>query len=445
MKTEDTLLVEERLRRVFQHLGIDRAHVAGSGRTPSDWRGLTTAFPETVASLTLLCPAIVDQNIAHLASRLLVITGDQGPTAENVRASMARLQNASVVFLSGYSFLGWSDVVADRSDEIGSAILHFLGQVASPPARDVAPTAEKEGEIAGISYRIQGRGPPLVLLPLFLAPSQWDPLMNRLSERYCTITLGGTELGAVAMLESRGRAAGYLQMVRTLIEETELESGERILEIGCGTGVLDRWLARRTHSKNPIVGADINPYLLREAATLTRKDELEGTIAFREGNAEALPFPDGSFDVTMAVTVIEELDADRMLREMVRVTRSGGRIAVVARAMDVPFLMNLPLGASLQSKVEVPGIVGQVAPQGCADRSLYRRVHDAGLIRAKKFAHLVSFDCADSTVVQFMEAAFIPKLTQDEGREWQAARAEADARETFFIAWPHHCVVGKKP
>ena len=147
----------------------------------------------------------------------------------------------------------------------------------------------------------------------------------------------------------------------------------------------------------------------------------------------------------MAVTVIEELDADRMLGEMVRVTRSGGRVAVVARALDVPFLMNLPLGASLQSKVEAPGVVGQVAPQGCADRSLYRRVHDAGLIRAKKFAHLVSFDRADTTLVQFMEAAFVPKLTEDERRKWEAARAEAEARGTFFMAWPHHCVVAKKP
>jgi SAM-dependent methyltransferase len=358
---------------------------------------------------------------------------------------MARLPEASVVFLPGYSVLAWSDVVADRPEEIGSALFHFLGQVTSPPGRDVAPPAEKEGEIAGISYRMQGAGPPLVLLPLFLAPSQWDALVNRLSERYCTITLGGTELGAVAVLESRGRTAGYLQMLRTLIEETELQPGERVLEVGCGTGVLDRWLARHTGSKNPIVGVDINRYLLREAAALTRKDGLEGTIAFREGNAEALPFPDGSFDVTMAVTVIEELDADRMLGEMVRVTRSGGRVAVVARALDVPFLMNLALGASLQSKVEAPGVVGQVGPQGCADRSLYRRVHDAGLIRTKKFAHLVSFDREDTTMVQFMEAAFVPKLTQDEGREWQAARAEAEARGTFFMAWPHHCVVGKKP
>ncbi len=443
MTTETALPVEERLRRLFQHLGIERAHVAA--RMPRDWTGLVTAFPEMIATLTLIGPSAVDaQSVANIASRLLVITGDRGVTADNVQAAMERLPDASLVALRDYSVLAWTDVVADRRDDIGSALLHFLGQAKSPPGRDVAPLAETEGEVAGISYRIQGAGPPLVLLPLFLAPSQWDPLVSRLSEHYCTITLGGTEVGPVAIFEARGRAPGYLQMVRTLVEEAELRPGETILEVGCGTGVLDRWLARRTGGKNPIVGADINRYLLREAAALARKDGLEETIAFREGNAEALPFADGSFDVTMAVTVIEEVVADRMLGEMVRVTRPGGRVAVIARAMDVPYLMNVSLGASLKSKLEAPGVTGQVTPQGCADRSLYRRVYDAGLTRVKMFAHLTSFDRADATVVQFIESAFVPKLSQDEAREWRAARAEAEARGTFFMAWPHHCAVGTK-
>src|SRR5262245_21128593 len=133
-------------------------------------------------------------------------------------------------------------------------------------------------------------------------------------------------------------------MVRTLIEETECSLAIRSFPRGRVRHRRARPLAGwRTGSKNPIIGVDINNNLLREAAALTRKGGLEGTIAFREGNAEALP--DGSFDVTMAVTVIEELNADRRLGEMVRVTRSGGRVPVVARAMHVPFLMNLPLGA----------------------------------------------------------------------------------------------------
>src|SRR5207247_828792 len=110
---------------------------------------------------------------------------------------------------------------------------------------------------------------------MFLAPSQWEPLVPLLSERYCTITLEGAALGAVAILESRGRAVGYLQMVRTLLDETQLHPGESVLEVGCGTGVLDRWLAQRTRRAHCITGVDINPYLLQEAKALARREGLE--------------------------------------------------------------------------------------------------------------------------------------------------------------------------
>ena len=175
-----------------------------------------------------------------------------------------------------------------------------------------------EGEVAGISYRIEGSGPPLVLLPLGVAPSQWEPLVPRLRERWCTITLGGAYLGMIGSLEARGHTAGYLGVVRRLIEEAELRPGETVLEAGCGTGVLDRWLARHTGGANHIVGIDISRYMLREAMALARQEGLEGVMSSGK-EAEALPFP-GSFDVAMSSTVIQRVDADRMLRELVRVT-----------------------------------------------------------------------------------------------------------------------------
>jgi len=323
-------------------------------------------------------------------------------------------------------------------------MLEFLSRFTAPGAARSVPLPESEGEVAGISYRIRGVGPPLVLLPLFLTPSQWEPLVPALSERYCTLTLGGTALGAVAILEGRGHAIGYLQMVRTLIKEAELRPGEAVLEIGCGSGVLARWLVRRTAGRNRITGVDINPYLLREAKALARQEGLEGAIEFRDGNAEELPFSDNSFEVVMSVTVIEEADADRMLAEMVRVTKPSGRVAVIARALDMAFPMNLPLSASLKAKVEAPGVIGQVSPQGCADASLYRRVRQAGLTQVKMLPQLTAFDGADPTVLQFLEGALLPKLNQDEVREWLAARAEAEAMGTFYMTWPHHCAVGTK-
>jgi len=445
MTPDEGLAVENRILQLLQQLGIDHAHFAG--RTPSDWTGLATIAPEVFSSLTLVGPASIDPRTTEtLGSRLLVVNGEKGANAERVQRAVERIRGASLFTLPNYTFLGWSDAVADHTDEIGAAMLDFLART-NPTANEksVSPAA-REGEIAGISYRIRGAGPPLVLLPLFLAPSQWEPLIPRLSEKYCTITLGGIELGAVAILESRGRAVGYLQMVRTLMDETELRPGEKVLEVGCGSGVLDRWLAHHTGGAHRIVGVDINRYLLQEAGALSRKEGLADTIEYREGNAEALPFPDNSFDVTLSATVIEEVDARQLLAEMVRVTKPGGRVAVIARSVDIPFLMHLPLRAALKAKVEAPGMnFANIEEHGCADASLYRRFHQAGLTQVKMLPQFAAFDRGDPTVVQWMQNSLLSKLSQDEAQEWKTARAQAEEQGTFFMAWPHHCAVGTKP
>jgi ubiquinone/menaquinone biosynthesis C-methylase UbiE len=436
--------VEERILQLLQYLGIDQAHFAA--RTPADWTGLATRYPEVFSSFTLVGPGAIGPHlVSRLASRLLVFTGDQEASSERVRRVVEDLPDARLVTFRDYALVGWTDVVAERTDEVGSAMLHFLAQHSPPGGAKTVPLAEELGEIAGISYRTRGAGLPLVLLPLFLAPSQWEPLVPRLSQHYCTITLGGVELGAVANLESRGRAAGYVRMVQALTDAAQIQPGQTVLDVGCGTGVIDRWLARHTAGHNRIIGVDINRYLLHEAVALVRKEGMEGAVDFREGSAEALPFPDNSIDVTMSMTVIEEVDAQQMLAEMVRVTKPGGSVAVIARAMDMPFLMNLRLQAELQAKVGAPGALGSVAARGCADASLYRRFHQAGLTHVKMYPQLPAFDGSDPYMLQFMQNGLLGKLTQEEARQWQSAQAKAEAEGTFFMTWPHHCAVGTKP
>jgi ubiquinone/menaquinone biosynthesis C-methylase UbiE len=439
------LPTEERLVQLFQHLGIRQAHVAGS--SPEDWTGLAITHPERCASLTLMGPPALDPHaVGRLASRLLVVNGDQGPRAEQVRRAVERIPGAQLVTLHDYAILGWTDVVADRTEEIGSAMLQFLARTPPSAPGEMAPATAGDGEVAGIAYRIRGAGPPLVLLPLGLFPSQWDPLVSRLSEQYCTITLGGAALGIVAMLESRGRAAGYWAMVRTLLAEMHLRPGESIVEVGCGSGVLTRGLAQYTRGAHRIMGVDINRYLLREASALVQQAGLADTIAFQEGHAHALPFPDQSVDVTLSVTVMEEVDADQMLGEMVRVTKPGGRVAAIVRAYDRPFLMNLPLQPALHRKVEEPsGWAPGAEVRGCADASLYRRFQQAGLTQVQMFPQWAAFDRSATVVIQFLQNRLLPTLSPEEAQEWQRARAQAEAEGTSFIAWPHHSAVGTKP
>ena len=141
---------------------------------------------------------------------------------------------------------------------------------------------------------------------------------------------------------------------------------------------------------------------------------------------------------------MEEVDATRMLAEMARVTRPGGRVAVVVRAVDRPQWVNLPLPPELLAKVE--GLGGQgVAPDGCADASLYRRLSQAGLSEVHGYPRLVTVSPSHSWG-QNLEAATLSGLTAAEVAEWRAAIRQAERDGNLpWIARAFHCAFGTKP
>jgi ubiquinone/menaquinone biosynthesis C-methylase UbiE len=208
--------------------------------------------------------------------------------------------------------------------------------------------------------------------------------------------------------------------------------------------VLDRWLARRTNGANRLVALDVNPYLLQEAEALSRHEDLENVIEFRQGSAEELPYPEHHFDVTWSSTVIQRVDANRMLAEMVRVTKPGGRVAVLGHAHDMPQWINLPLPAELKARLEAPGWDGvQSHPQGCHEASLYARFQRSGLSRIQMFPQLSEFNTPDR--LQQIQAGILPLLSPEETDIWQRAVTQAEAEGTFFVTRPYHCAVGTKP
>src|ERR1700693_3258308 len=212
--------------------------------------------------------------------------------------------------------------------------------------------------------------------------------------------------------------------------------GESVLEVGCGSGVIMRELARRTGGKNRLIGRDMNPYLLREARALARRAGLLNLIDFGEGRAEALPLPDGAVDVALSSTVFEEGEADLMLSEIVRVTRPGGRVGITVRAIDMPFWVNLPLDPALKAKVDAPGIIGGgAAPGGVADMSLYRRLAALGLEGLKCFPQLVSVVPGQPRLERYQQQ-ILAALSPAEAATWQRAVAGAQAGATLFIH-PH--------
>jgi ubiquinone/menaquinone biosynthesis C-methylase UbiE len=435
---DEDLSPTARLVSLWDHLGLGAAHVAT--QMPGDIAGLAAGFPSRLGGIVLCVPTRLDpEPFASVGDRMLMLSGERGLTAEVTAHAATRLAGARRVVLAAYDAPGWADVVADRTGEIVPEMTGFLAKFQADP-----PTApSREGLHAGITYRIVGSGPALVLLPFFLAPSQWAPAVAELARSFTVITLGGPHLGGVAALEDRARAPTYQAMFRTLIDLMAPAPGGAILDVGCGAGSLDRLLARRLGAANVITAIDVNRFLLDEAASLARAEGVDGSIRFAPGSAEALPFPDASFDCIFSVTVLEECDADRALAEMVRVAKPGGRVGVIVRSVDLPQWWNVAVPESIRRKLVTPP--QSVAATGVADASLYRRAGNAGLHDLTCFPFLVTLDRPDGPIWRYREDHLLAQLTPEETTAWRAARDATHRRGLLFMAHAMHCVVGRKP
>ena len=115
-----------------------------------------------------------------------------------------------------------------------------------------------------------------------------------------------------------------LMIAELLAEAVDLHPGQRVLDVANGNGNASLAAARRFCD---VVGIDYVPMLLDEGRERAKADGL--AVDFREGDAEALPFPDASFD--MALSTIEVMFApnqEKAAAELLRVVRPGGKIGM---------------------------------------------------------------------------------------------------------------------
>jgi ubiquinone/menaquinone biosynthesis C-methylase UbiE len=122
------------------------------------------------------------------------------------------------------------------------------------------------------------------------------------------------------------RLIGVESAHRRLADQAELESAARVLEIGCGTGNL-ALLVKRMRPQLEVVGLDPDPKALARAGRKARRAGL--ALELDRGFADALPYPDGSFDRVLSSLMFHHLEADlrvASLREALRVLRPGGSL-----------------------------------------------------------------------------------------------------------------------
>ena len=129
------------------------------------------------------------------------------------------------------------------------------------------------------------------------------------------------DLEQIDELHSRGRAA-TVDLARLLA----LAGDERVLDVGCGIGGPSRYLAKSFGCR--ITGLDLTPEFCTVASMLAQRSGLADKVDYRVGDALAMPFPDGSFDVVWSQNVVMNIgDRERLYAEIRRVLVRGGRYA----------------------------------------------------------------------------------------------------------------------
>lgn len=126
-------------------------------------------------------------------------------------------------------------------------------------------------------------------------------------------------------------ARGVQPVADHVVRCARVRAGERVLDIACGTG--NAAIVARARGA-VVTGLDLTPELLVRARERAAEEEVDD-ISWEEGDAEALPFPDHAFDVVLSSCgLMFAPDHAQVAREVARVTKSGGRIAIQAWSPD---------------------------------------------------------------------------------------------------------------
>jgi SAM-dependent methyltransferase len=218
--------------------------------------------------------------------------------------------------------------------------------------------------------------------------------------------------------------------------------------VGCGTGVVTRAVAARVGPRGAAVGVDPSRTLLAAARRQARAVAPDLRPSFRRGDGLLLPFAPSSFDVTLAVTVLLHVPAgDRVLGEMLRVTRPGGRVAVLDQDLGT-LVVDAPDRALTRRIVD--GHADRFYAEPWSGRTLARRLRHAGLTRVRSRAFVVVDPVYDGYVRSMLErrverATHWRLVTVAAGRRWLRSVEAAAVRGDFFMSLNYYGAVGVRP
>jgi ubiquinone/menaquinone biosynthesis C-methylase UbiE len=252
----------------------------------------------------------------------------------------------------------------------------------------------------------------------------------------------------VSRLEARGKHWFFQKVLREYLDAMDVDSASTVLDMGCGTGVAARTIARRANFTGRVTGIDLSPYLVEAAKRLADEEGLGGRVEFLSGDTRALDIPDGRFDGVVAHTLVSHVqEVLTVLEEVGRVVKPGGLIAI----FDGDYAsMTFALDDPLQSKKYDEALINAVVTSPRVMRQMPRLIQQAGLEMVRTFSYIMAEvgegDFWLSAIDSFEKLA--PKsgaMTEAEATSWANALHKASDEGVFFGASNYYTYIARRP
>ncbi len=248
-------------------------------------------------------------------------------------------------------------------------------------------------------------------------------------------------------LELRGRTPSQTRLRRRFLRFVPVRPGDRVLEVGCGTGVVVRDLAALVGARGSVTGVDPSATVLGAARRLCRGAR-GGRVTLRRTDGAHLPFGVGRFDLALAVTVILHVgDPLRVVGEMARVVKRGGRVGVQDQDFGI-------VAATHPDRTLTERIMREVAARIYAEPHSGRRLpgllREVGLEQVKLLTDVYQDTTLEPFTKSFLErraenAVRFGIVAAPAGQRWLDGFTALVARGAFVFTMNYYGAVGVKP
>ena len=239
----------------------------------------------------------------------------------------------------------------------------------------------------------------------------------------------------------------FSKMLRRYLDAMDIGATAKVLDLGCGTGLAARAIARRPGFAGTITGVDLSSYLVAAATRLAGEEGIGERTEFRTGNVRHLEFADGTFDAVVAHTLLSHVDDPlSVLKEAARVVTPGGRLGI----FDGDYA-SLTFGNADPDKGKACDdvLTGALVTNPSVMRQLPRLFRAAGLELLACFSYVLSeagganfWSSAIETYRRLLAAS--EAMTEDEANAWAAAlRADSDAN-VFFGSCNYYAYIARR-